>query len=84
MMSVTAPASIGANSSVVSTAQCPTGAILLGGGCRLDAGVIDPQILISVSAPSTAIQNSFECYWVSTSSQTRTGVAEARCLVPAP
>lgn len=83
VMSVTSPTAIGANTSGSQVAQCPAGAILLGGGCRLDLGVDDPQILISVAAPSTAIPNAFACQWVSTSSQTRTAVAEARCLVPA-
>ncbi len=83
VMSVTAPTSIGANSSGGLAAQCPTGAILLGGGCRLDLGLDDPDVHVSVAAPSTALPEAFACQWVSTSSQTRTAVAVARCLVPA-
>ncbi len=83
VMSVSATGAIGANSAGGQTAQCPTGAILLGGGCRLDQGIDDPQVLIYVASPSTALPDSFSCSWISTSSQTRTGVAEARCLVPA-
>jgi len=83
VMSVNAPASVGANGVGVAVAQCPSGAILLGGGCRLDQSLDDPQVLIYMASPSTALPNAFDCRWTSTSAQTRTGVAEARCLVPA-
>ncbi len=82
VMSVTATTSIAPGSDSGQVAQCPAGAILLGGGCRLGLGVWDSQVHISIAAPSTASPNSFHCVWRNNSAQNHTGTAEAICLVP--
>ncbi len=82
VMSVTGMTTIAAGSDASAAGQCPAGAILLGGGCRLGLGVTDSLVHISIAAPSTAIPNSFYCEWRNNSAQNHTGTAEAICLVP--
>ncbi|MBE7448936.1 MAG: hypothetical protein HS111_08580 [Kofleriaceae bacterium] len=82
VMSVTGMTTIAAGSDSAAAGQCPAGAILLGGGCRLGLGVTDSLVHISIAAPSTAIPNSFYCEWRNNSAQNHTGIAEAICLVP--
>lgn len=80
---VVVPVTIPANSGAGTGALCPTGATLLGGGCRLPND--DAAVLLSEAGPNrmSPSQPGYDCYWVSASATARTGEAEAICLMPA-
>jgi hypothetical protein len=80
---VVAPVTIPANAAAGTAAQCPQGATLLGGGCRLPND--DAAVLLSEGGPLRTVptQPGYDCYWVSTSATARMGEAEAICLMPA-
>lgn len=62
-------------------ASCPTGGILIGGGCApATSFVVDGTLL--TSGP-TAASASWNCYWNSTSTEAQQVVATAYCLMPA-
>ena len=77
---ITAP--IQSGTSVALTAQCPAGAILLGGGCRLDT--IGAVVLEDAGASRSGSQAGYVCHWRSNAPDNRMGTVEAICLSPAP
>lgn len=61
-------------------ANCPTGAVLLGGGCRLSTP--NGSIPLIEAGPTTN-GIAYQCVWESSSPMANTGTAHAICLMPA-
>lgn len=59
--------------------RCPTGGVLLSGGCAASVGAV-PDIVIESSYPS---QDSWSCDWKNNSNEPVPVRAIARCLMPA-
>lgn len=62
-------------------ANCPTGAILLSGGCRLQES--NAAITLSESHGRNANEEVWTCDWRNDTVNANTGIAEAYCLMPA-
>lgn len=83
VVSVVVPASIPANGGGGAGAGCPSGATLLGGGCRNLSD--DVRVLLYDAGPNRIVptQPGYDCYWISTSPSVVMAQAEAICLMPA-
>lgn len=80
---VTGNRSIPASGADLAEAVCPTGATLLGGGCRL---AVPDSVVLEEAGPNrdAPAQPRYWCRWKSTAPDARMATAEAICLVPAP
>ena len=70
------PGSVGAQ-----IANCPVGAILLGGACEVTN--IDANVLVMQSRIERGTNTAYACWWSAINATVaNTGVAEAVCLIP--
>jgi|GEM_PF-5998313 len=76
--------SIPANGLGVGGAGCPSGSLLIGGGCKLDADDIGIRLMSAGADRRVPEAISYLCVWSSTSATDRTGTGEAFCLLPPP
>ena len=79
---ITASKAIPANGGALASAGCPQGAVLLGGGCRLN---ITGAVVLEEAGPNrdSPSQPAYWCSWKSSAADARMGTAEAICLMPA-
>lgn len=73
------PPSTERNGRAATAVQCPSGGVLLSGGCAASVGAV-PDIVIEASFPA---QDSWACSWKNNSNEAVPVRAIARCLMPA-
>lgn len=83
IMTVVVPITIPANNRGGNAASCPTGATLLGGGCRNSSD--DVRAVLINAGPNRIVptQPGYSCDWISTAPTAVMAQAEAICLMPA-
>lgn len=77
----TATVELAASSNAGTAATCPTGSVLLSGGCRLQDS--NAAITLNESFGRNAGDETWTCYWRNDTVNANTGIAEAYCLMPA-
>lgn len=78
---VTNTVSIPANMPAVQNANCPIGAMVLGGSCGLDQN--NTAITLSQSATGKINHSVWACAWNNPTNTADTGIVTAICLIPA-
>jgi len=84
IITVSGVISIPAGGPGVGGGSCPSGSILLGGGCKLDADDIAIHLISAGADRRVPEAIGYLCLWSSTSATDRTGTGEAFCLLPPP
>ncbi len=82
IMAVTAETGLAPMGTGTPAATCPTGAMLLGGGCARVGGTSVVVGTLSTSGPANA-SAAWVCSWTSTSTEAQQVRATAYCLMPA-
>jgi len=71
-----------ANDTAVASADCPAGAVVLGGSCEVMTG--DANVVVMESRFTRGSLQGYQCRWSAlNATANNTGFAEAICLMPA-